>query len=59
MSYIVFQYKNVIFGNPTYDSGKSATVGLENIDGTTGTKYSYAESVLSNGQAIKFVTQTQ
>jgi hypothetical protein len=34
--------------------GATATVGIENIDGTIGTAYSNGDPVLSNGLAVKF-----
>jgi hypothetical protein len=37
---IVFQYLDLNFNDPTYDFGASATVGLENSDGTVGIEFS-------------------
>jgi hypothetical protein len=38
---IVLQYNDVNFGNSTYNYGRSATVGIENADGSTGLEYQY------------------
>ncbi len=56
---IRFQYQDVVVGSADYDYGKAATVGLENAAGTIGSKYSFAEPKLANGQAILFRYQTQ
>lgn len=56
---IRFQYQDVVVGSVDYDYGKAATVGLENAAGTIGSKYSFAEPKLANGQAILFRYQTQ
>ncbi len=54
---IKFQYQDVQF-EPTFgsssDNGASATVGLQNQDGTLATQYSYNNDILSNGSAILF-----
>lgn len=36
------------------EAGSSATVGIENVDGTVGHAYSYNEAVISDGLAIMF-----
>lgn len=60
---IVFQYKDVFCNNQGADYGKSATIGIENQDGTGGLQYLYGsdsvivnwpENKLSSGRAIKF-----
>jgi len=55
---IKFQYLDVDSGT-SHDSGSSATVGVENFDGTKGVQYSFnGSSPLSNGLAIEFIPQT-
>ena len=51
---IKFQYLDVDSGTG-HDFGASATVGIENFDGTEGVQYSYNTSRLSNGLAIEFI----
>ena len=52
---IKFQYVDVDSGT-LYDFGASATIGLENPDGTRGVQYSYNGSRrLSNNLAIEFI----
>jgi hypothetical protein len=51
---ITFQYRDVSFGDLNFDSGKSATVGIENSAGTAGTLYSYKRAGLSDGVALVF-----
>lgn len=41
-------------GQDPRERGGSATVGIENADGTTGIQYSFDEAVLSSGQAVRF-----
>lgn len=48
---ILFQYADVDFGNPSYDFGASATVGL-NQDSSTASQYSYNTPALADGMAI-------
>jgi hypothetical protein len=45
---IEYQYQKMA------DKGGSATIGLENMDGTVGTQYSYNEIAVKNGSAITF-----
>jgi subtilisin family serine protease len=55
---IIFQYQDVQFGQGTYDFGASATVGVENLNGTIGRQFSHAEARLQpyeNAKALKFV----
>jgi len=54
---IMFQYQDVDFGNAAYDSGASATVGIENSDGTDGLLFSYNTASLSANYAIEFLAQ--
>jgi hypothetical protein len=52
---IKFQYLDVDSGT-SHDRGASATVGIENFDGTSGVQYSFNGSApLTNGLAIEFV----
>ena len=53
---IKFQYLDVDSGTD-HDFGASATVGIENFDGTKGVQYSYNAGSLSNGQAIEFIPE--
>ncbi len=50
---IKFQYADVDFGDPLYNNGASATVGL-NKDATTALQFSFNQPVIQNGQAILF-----
>ncbi|MFC1896682.1 S8 family serine peptidase, partial [Thermodesulfobacteriota bacterium] len=50
---IKLQYKDVDFGNTSYDYGARATVGIQK-SGTEGLQYSYNYPSLSNGLAILF-----
>lgn len=51
---MVFQYRDVNFGDPRYDNGNSATVGVENSSGKLGTLYSYKSPCLSSAYALRF-----
>ncbi|UCF07515.1 MAG: PKD domain-containing protein, partial [Thermoplasmata archaeon] len=53
-NFIKFQYKDVNFGNPKWDSGAWATVGFENQTGEIGLQYSYNSPSLSDSHAIEF-----
>ena len=53
---IKFQYLDVDSGT-SHDFGASATVGIENGDGTKGIEFAYNTSSLSNGMAIEFIPQ--
>ncbi|NOZ03378.1 MAG: T9SS type A sorting domain-containing protein [FCB group bacterium] len=55
---IVFQYLDVDFNN--YDNGVSATVGIENIDGTVGSliEYNGDPQLVYDGEAILFTAPT-
>lgn len=50
---IKFQYADVDFGDPAYNNGASATVGI-NKDATAAIQVSFNQAVISNGQAILF-----
>jgi serine protease len=47
-----FQYVNTNFGDPTYNSGASATSGVENGTGMLGVQNSYNQAVLASGTAV-------
>ncbi|MEO0133105.1 MAG: choice-of-anchor J domain-containing protein, partial [candidate division WOR-3 bacterium] len=55
---IIIQYADVTTGYATGDGGRSATVGIENNDGSTGLRYLYNGSpscnILVAGRAIRF-----
>jgi hypothetical protein len=51
---IVLRYRDVEFGDPEYDRGASATVGVEDPQGQKATQFSYNESALRNNSAIRF-----
>ena len=53
---IKFQYLDVDSGT-SHDLGASATVGIENFDGTAGKQFSYDTSSLYNGLAIEFIPE--
>ena len=57
-SAIKLQYKDVDFGNPLYDFGASATVGIQNSP-TQGVQYSYNTPSLANELAILFLPPGQ
>ncbi len=50
---VVFQYLDVDFGDPAFNNGASATVGL-NQNSTTATQFSFNTASLSNNLAISF-----
>lgn len=50
---IKFQYQDVVFDDPSYDYGASATVGIRGTERNY-LQYSYNQPVLSNGLAICF-----
>lgn len=50
---ILFQYADLDFGDPAFNYGASATVGL-NKDATTAVQYSFNSAVLSDGLAIRW-----
>jgi hypothetical protein len=49
-----FQYKDVDFGDSSYNRGASATIGIENSDGSVGVQYSYNQASVSENMAILF-----
>ena len=54
---IIFQYKETQQGDEVYGAGRSATIGIENADGSLAAKYSFnGSSLVQNGQAIQFCT---
>ncbi|MFM8998561.1 MAG: S8 family serine peptidase [Actinomycetota bacterium] len=53
---VVFQYLDVIAGSATYDRGASATIGLEDALGETGTQIALNSAVLSDGSAYRCST---
>ena len=55
---ILFQYKDVDFGNALYDDGASATVGVQ-LNPSTGTGYSCNQATLNDKHTILFVPVTQ
>lgn len=57
-NHIVFQYMDVVFGDAGYDRGASATVGLENADGTAGVQFSYNAPSLNDAMAIRFAPRS-
>ncbi len=50
---IRFNYQDVYLGNPTYDYGASATIGIQR-DETCGLKFSYNTASLTNNESILF-----
>lgn len=50
---INYVYQDVIFGTPGYDSGASATIGLQ-FSSTSALQYSFNTASLVNGQSITF-----
>jgi hypothetical protein len=51
---IDFRYGDVTCGSSSYNYGRSATVGLENQDGSDGALYSYNTASLVSGMNIRF-----
>jgi subtilisin family serine protease len=54
---ITYQYRDTNLGDPIYDFGSSATVGIENANGTIGKQLNYGEPVLEefeNASAIRY-----
>jgi hypothetical protein len=54
---ILFQYADVDFGDPAFNNGASATVGL-NKDAVDAVQYSFNQAVLSDGMAILWTPST-
>ncbi|MEF3698193.1 C25 family cysteine peptidase [Desulfolutivibrio sp.] len=55
---ITMQYANVTFSSASFSKGASATVGIENANGSDGVQYSALTPSLSAGQAIVFSPKT-
>ncbi len=55
---ISFQYLNVTNGRPSLVAGKSASIGVEDSSGLSGTSYLYHAAALTNGQALVFTVNT-
>ncbi len=51
---MAFLYSSVVGYSSWYDSAGSATIGIENADGTTGLQYSYNTKSVGDGDAILF-----
>lgn len=51
---IIVRYSLVDFGNPLFDGGASASVGIESADGLDGTPYSFNQPLLTSGSAHRF-----
>jgi subtilisin family serine protease len=57
---VFFQYRDVNHGNANFDYGLSATVGVENLDGTRGRKFLYKQALLQpyeGAKALRFTNQ--
>jgi hypothetical protein len=52
---ILYQYQDVDFGDPTFNNGANATVGIRGIGAANSLQYSYNQPVLNANQAICFV----
>ena len=55
---ITFQYQDVDLGNVALDSGASATIGIENSDGTDGLQRSNNSASLSASYAVAFIVDS-
>jgi len=54
-----FQYQTTTFGaDPSWDHGGSATVGLENADGSSWNQFSYDTPALTDGMAIDWTNHS-
>ncbi len=54
-----FLYQTTAFGaDPSWDHGGSATVGLQNADGSSWTQYSFDEPALTDGLAIDWTNHS-
>ncbi len=54
---MAFLYNSVVGYSTSYDSAVSATIGIENADGTDGLQYSYNTKSVGDGDAILFYRQ--
>ena len=50
---ITFQYLDTIAGSAAKDNGASATIGVENADGTAGTQVGLNQAVVSSGTSLR------
>jgi hypothetical protein len=50
-------YQDTSFGNASFDTGISATSGIENTSGSAGNQYSFNAAVLTNGKVVHFWPQ--
>lgn len=48
---IIFNYKDVVFGDSTIDKGKSATVGVQSSSNSAA-QYSFKQALLASGKSI-------
>jgi photosystem II stability/assembly factor-like uncharacterized protein len=48
---IELRYRDVIFGHPSYDRGKDASIGIEDPSGTAGVQIGYDTAMLDDGTA--------
>jgi hypothetical protein len=51
---VIIAINDVDTGNPAYDNGVQATVGIENSTGTIGELYSYNQAIVTSGLRITF-----
>jgi hypothetical protein len=56
-NHIWFLYQDTSFGSASYDTGVSATSGVENAAGSAGNQYSYNTAALINGLVLHFWPQ--
>ena len=56
-NHIWLVYQDTDFGNASYNTGVSATSGVENAAGTVGNQYGYNQAVLTNGLVLHFWPQ--
>jgi len=50
-------YQDTLFGSTNFDSGITATSGIENSNGSAGNQYSYNQAVLTNNKVLHFWLQ--
>jgi hypothetical protein len=55
---VVYQYADTAFGDAAVNHGASATVGVESVDGTFGSQFSFEEARLLPYQATKALRAT-
>jgi hypothetical protein len=56
-NHIWFLYQDTDFGSASYNTGLSATSGVENAAGSAGNQYSYNTAVLTNNKVLHFWPQ--